>query len=345
MAKTKNVRHHEGPNPREAIYHFDPSLAYISLHSGHAVKMGRIKKNVRRQNTRLPNIDANIKTADTQVYNRPPKKKAGHLAHTSQDSGSPVYPGLLPSEIHPKSKAPAQDRSPKIHPVPAPMPPRTAAEFYSAPTPTPLVTEAPIKDSRKEFYSVPVSMPQRTEAPKDSREEPKLSINKNRHHVSSAPREKASAVLKGFTGRFDGISINLNTIALAASILAAVLFLFIGYVTISVFRDRNASGRDSRVLTESSVSSPDEELPEYCPRLTLITHSVTIKAGDHFSPLDYIGTMSDDTDTQETLSHNVMLIDYDKLDESKKGTYQLGYYILDSDENQSNIEYLDITVH
>lgn len=344
MAKTKKVRHHEGPNPREAIYHFDPSLAYISLHSGHTVKMGRIKKSVRRQNAQLPNIDANIKTADTQVYNRPPKKKAGHLAYTSQDSGSPVYPGLLPSEIHPKSKAPAQDHSPKIHPVPVPMPPRTEAEFYSVPAPIPPRTEAP-KDIRKDFYSVPVPMPPRTEAPKDSRKEPKLSENKNRQHVSSSPREKVSASLKDITGRFDGISINLNTIALVASILAAILFLFIGYVTISVFRDRNASGRDSRVMTESSVSSPDEELPEYCPRLTLITHSVTIKAGDHFSPLDYIGTMSDDTDTQETLSHNVMLIGYDKLDESKKGTYQLGYYILDSDENQSNIEYLDITVH
>lgn len=338
MAKTKKVRHHEGPNPREAIYHFDPSLAYISLHSGHAVKMGRIKKSVRRQNAQLPNIDANIKTADTQVYNRPPKKKAGHLAYTSQDSGSPVYPGLLPSEIHPMSKAPTQDHSPIIKPVPAPMPPRTKAEFYSAPAPMPQRTAA-------EFHSVPAPMPQRTEAPKNSSEVPKLPINKNLQLTSSSPREKVSASLKDITGRFDGISINLNTIALAASILAAILFLFIGYVTISVFRDRNASGRDSRVMTESSVSSPDEELPEYCPRLTLITHSVTIKAGDHFSPLDYIGTMSDDTDTQETLSHNVMLIGYDKLDESKKGTYQLGYYILDSDENQSNIEYLDITVH
>ena len=344
MARTKKVRFNEEPNLSEAIYRFDPSLTYISLHSNHAVKMDQIRKSVRRQNAGTFDVDANIKaaykqvgkrspekaTAHTQVYNPPQKKKTAHTqaynhpkekqtAYIPQDSDYPIYYGLLPSEIHPIAVAQAPERPKTIRPVAAPMPSKTAAAG-----PTALKTTVTPQESGSK-KALPVSMPRR--------------------HTSSSPREKASAFFKDFTGRFDGISLNLNTIALATSVLAAVLFLFIGYVSISVFRDRNASGKDLRAAAESSVSSSEEELPEYCPRLTLITHSVTMKAGDHFSPLDYIGTMSDDTDTLETLSQNIMLIGFDQLDETKKGTYKLGYYVLDSDDNRSNVEYLDITVH
>ena len=366
MARTKKVRFNEEPNLSEAIYRFDPSLTYISLHSNHAVKMDQIRKSVRRQNAGTFDIDANIKaaykqvskrspekaTAHTQVYNRPQKKKTAHTqaynhpkkkqtAYIPQDSDYPIYYGLLPSEIHPIAVAQAPERPKTIQPVAAPMPSKTAATAPERPkTIRPVAAPMPSKTAA----SAPTAL-KTAVTPQEFGSKKALPVSMPRRHTSSSPREKASAFFKDFTGRFDGISLNLNTIALATSVLAAVLFLFIGYVSISVFRDRNASGKDLRVPAESSVSSPEEELPEYCPRLTLITHSVTMKAGEHFSPLDYIGTMSDDADTQETLSHNVMLIGYDKLDESKKGTYQLGYYLLDSDENQSNIEYLDITVH
>ena len=366
MARTKKVRFNEEPNLSEAIYRFDPSLTYISLHSNHAVKMDQIRKSVRRQNAGTFDIDANIKaaykqvskrspekaTAHTQVYNRPQKKKTAHTqaynhpkkkqtAYIPQDSDYPIYYGLLPSEIHPIAVAQAPERPKAIQPVAAPMPSKTAATAPERPkTIRPVAAPMPSKTAA----TAPTVL-KTTVTPQESGSKKALPVRLPLRHTTSSVREKASAFFKDFTGRFDGISLNLNTIALATSVLAAVLFLFIGYVSISVFRDRNASGKDLRVPAESSVSSPEEELPEYCPRLTLITHSVTMKAGDHFSPLDYIGTMSDDADTQETLSHNVMLIGYDKLDESKKGTYQLGYYLLDSDENQSNIEYLDITVH
>ena len=366
MARTKKVRFNEEPNLSEAIYRFDPSLTYISLHSNHAVKMDQIRKSVRRQNAGTFDVDANIKaaykqvgkrspekaTAHTQVYNPPQKKKTAHTqaynhpkekqtAYIPQDSDYPIYYGLLPSEIHPIAVAQAPERPKTIRPVAAPMPSKTAATAPERPkTIRPVAAPMPSKTAA----AGPTAL-KTTVTPQESGSKKALPVSMPRRHTSSSPREKASAFFKDFTGRFDGISLNLNTIALATSVLAAVLFLFIGYVSISVFRDRNASGKDLRAAAESSVSSSEEELPEYCPRLTLITHSVTMKAGDHFSPLDYIGTMSDDTDTQETLSHNVMLIGYDKLDESKKGTYQLGYYLLDSDENQSNIEYLDITVH
>ena len=366
MARTKKVRFNEEPNLSEAIYRFDPSLTYISLHSNHAVKMDQIRKSVRRQNAGTFDVDANIKaaykqvskrspekaTAHTQVYNRPQKKKTAHTqaynhpkkkqtAYIPQDSDYPIYYGLLPSEIHPIAVAQAPERPKAIQPVATPMPSKTAATAPERPkTIRPVAAPMPSKTAA----SAPTAL-KTAVTPQEFGSKKALPVSMPRRHTSSSPREKASAFFKDFTGRFDGISLNLNTIALATSVLAAVLFLFIGYVSISVFRDRNASGKDLRVPAESSVSSPEEELPEYCPRLTLITHSVTMKAGEHFSPLDYIGTMSDDADTQETLSHNVMLIGYDKLDESKKGTYQLGYYLLDSDENQSNIEYLDITVH
>lgn len=366
MARTKKVRFNEEPNLSEAIYRFDPSLTYISLHSNHAVKMDQIRKSVRRQNAGTFDVDANIKaaykqvskrspekaTAHTQVYNRPQKKKTAHTqaynhpkekqtAYIPQDSDYPIYYGLLPSEIHPIAVAQAPERPKAIQPVAAPMPSKTAATAPERPkTIRPVAAPMPSKTAAAAPTALKTAV-----TPQESGSKKALPVSMPRRHTSSSPREKASAFFKDFTGRFDGISLNLNTIALATSVLAAVLFLFIGYVSISVFRDRNASGKDLRAAAESSVSSSEEELPEYCPRLTLITHSVTMKAGEHFSPLDYIGTMSDDTDTQETLSHNVMLIGYDKLDESKKGTYQLGYYLLDSDENQSNIEYLDITVH
>ena len=410
MARTKKVRFNEEPNLSEAIYRFDPSLTYISLHSNHAVKMDQIRKSVRRQNAGTFDVDANIKaaykqvgkrspekaTAHTQVYNPPQKKKTAHTqaynhpkekqtAYIPQDSDYPIYYGLLPSEIHPIAVAQAPERPKTIRPVAAPMPSKTAATAPERPktirpvaapmpskagvtaperpktirpvaAPMPSKTAAAAPERPKTIRPVAAPMPSKTAAagptalkttvtPQESGSKKALPVSMPRRHTSSSPREKASAFFKDFTGRFDGISLNLNTIALATSVLAAVLFLFIGYVSISVFRDRNASGKDLRAAAESSVSSSEEELPEYCPRLTLITHSVTMKAGDHFSPLDYIGTMSDDTDTLETLSQNIMLIGFDQLDETKKGTYKLGYYVLDSDDNRSNVEYLDITVH
>ena len=366
MARTKKVRFNEEPNLSEAIYRFDPSLTYISLHSNHAVKMDQIRKSVRRQNAGTFDVDANIKaaykqvgkrspekaTAHTQVYNSPQKKKTAHTqaynhpkekqtAYIPQDSDYPIYYGLLPSEIHPIAVAQAPERPKTIRPVAAPMPSKTAATAPERPkTIRPVAAPMPSKTAA----AAPTAL-KTTVTPQESGSKKALPVSMPRRHTSSSPREKASAFFKDFTGRFDGISLNLNTIALATSVLAAVLFLFIGYVSISVFRDRNASGKDLRAAAESSVSSSEEELPEYCPRLTLITHSVTMKAGDHFSPLDYIGTMSDDTDTLETLSQNIMLIGFDQLDETKKGTYKLGYYVLDSDDNRSNVEYLDITVH
>ena len=366
MARTKKVRFNEEPNLSEAIYRFDPSLTYISLHSNHAVKMDQIRKSVRRQNAGTFDVDANIKaaykqvgkrspekaTAHTQVYNPPQKKKTAHTqaynhpkekqtAYIPQDSDYPIYYGLLPSEIHPIAVAQAPERPKTIRPVAAPMPSKTAATAPERPkTIRPVAAPMPSKTAA----AGPTAL-KTTVTPQESGSKKALPVSMPRRHTSSSPREKASAFFKDFTGRFDGISLNLNTIALATSVLAAVLFLFIGYVSISVFRDRNASGKDLRAAAESSVSSSEEELPEYCPRLTLITHSVTMKAGDHFSPLDYIGTMSDDTDTLETLSQNIMLIGFDQLDETKKGTYKLGYYVLDSDDNRSNVEYLDITVH
>ena len=388
MARTKKVRFNEEPNLSEAIYRFDPSLTYISLHSNHAVKMDQIRKSVRRQNAGTFDVDANIKaaykqvgkrspekaTAHTQVYNSPQKKKTAHTqaynhpkekqtAYIPQDSDYPIYYGLLPSEIHPIAVAQAPERPKTIRPVAAPMPSKTAATapertktIRPVAAPMPNKTAATAPERPKTIRPVAAPMPSKTAAaaptalkttvtPQESGSKKALPVSMPRRHTSSSPREKASAFFKDFTGRFDGISLNLNTIALATSVLAAVLFLFIGYVSISVFRDRNASGKDLRAAAESSVSSSEEELPEYCPRLTLITHSVTMKAGDHFSPLDYIGTMSDDTDTLETLSQNIMLIGFDQLDETKKGTYKLGYYVLDSDDNRSNVEYLDITVH
>ena len=366
MARTKKVRFNEEPNLSEAIYRFDPSLTYISLHSNHAVKMDQIRKSVRRQNAGTFDVDANIKaaykqvgkrspekaTAHTQVYNSPQKKKTAHTqaynhpkekqtAYIPQDSDYPIYYGLLPSEIHPIAVAQAPERPKTIRPVAAPMPSKTAA---TAPERTKTIRPVAAPMPSKTAAAAPTAL-KTTVTPQESGSKKALPVSMPRRHTSSSPREKASAFFKDFTGRFDGISLNLNTIALATSVLAAVLFLFIGYVSISVFRDRNASGKDLRAAAESSVSSSEEELPEYCPRLTLITHSVTMKAGDHFSPLDYIGTMSDDTDTLETLSQNIMLIGFDQLDETKKGTYKLGYYVLDSDDNRSNVEYLDITVH
>lgn len=378
MARTKKVRFNEEPNLSKAIYHFNPSLTYISLHSKHAVKMEQIRKREHRRNIEPFDIDADInaaykqvskrspekKLAHTQVYNRSQEKKTAHTqvyyrpqekkaSYNAQDSYHPTYYGLLPSEIHPISVTPTLDHRRKIQSNPAQMPQKTAPPApdrhkiaQPVPAQMPQKPASPAQDRHKIVQSVPTLMPQKTTAQvSESRRERPLSTSTSRRSTSSAPYDKTTTLIKDFAGRFDGISFNMNTIALVTSILAVILFLFIGYVTISIFRDRNYSGGESRIPVESSVTSHEDELPEYCPRLTLITHSVTLKAGEHFSPLDYIGTISDDTDTQETLSHNIMLIGYDKLDESKKGTYQVGYYLLDSDNNQSNIEYLDITVH
>ena len=98
-------------------------------------------------------------------------------------------------------------------------------------------------------------------------------------------------------------------------------------------------------VTEASVPEGYED-PEMVstgtPVIKLTTHEVHIEAGGDFYTMDYVEDAVDDKDTKEYLYDNMFLDSvYDK---SKKGTYELIYFCVDSDGNRSNSAKLKLYV-
>ena len=101
----------------------------------------------------------------------------------------------------------------------------------------------------------------------------------------------------------------------------------------------------TEAITEVSVPEGYED-PEMvstgAPVIKLNTHEVHIEAGGDFYTMDYVEDAVDDKDSKEYLYDNMFLDSvYDK---SKKGTYELIYFCVDSDGNRSNSAKLKLYV-
>jgi hypothetical protein len=97
---------------------------------------------------------------------------------------------------------------------------------------------------------------------------------------------------------------------------------------------------------EGELTGEGYEDPELvstgAPVIRLTTHAVTMKVGERFNSLDYIYDMVDDQDSRETLYRRIQL--EGEYDMSQPGQYELNYYVLDTDRNQSNVAKLMLTV-
>lgn len=90
--------------------------------------------------------------------------------------------------------------------------------------------------------------------------------------------------------------------------------------------------------TEAAIAA----LPEGSPQLRLSQHYLTLQVGDEFSQLSYISDITDTKDSRERLYRMIQI--EGTVDTAVPGTYDLSYYVTDSDGHQSNVEVLHVTV-
>ena len=95
--------------------------------------------------------------------------------------------------------------------------------------------------------------------------------------------------------------------------------------------------------TPTPTVDPFAGLSEEAPRLTLSVEKMTVKVGATVNRLALVKEITDDKDSKNYLWEHIH-IEGDKLNTSKAGTYNLIYYVKDSDGNRSNRVKLTIVV-
>lgn len=93
---------------------------------------------------------------------------------------------------------------------------------------------------------------------------------------------------------------------------------------------------------QAAAEAQFASLSDDSPRLTLTATKVAVAAGESFSPLSYVKEITDDKDKREELFRRIQISG--EYDLSAPGTYELVYYVLDSDQNQSNQATLTLIV-
>lgn len=98
-------------------------------------------------------------------------------------------------------------------------------------------------------------------------------------------------------------------------------------------------------ITADSAGEPGadtEPLPEGSPHISLNAHEVTIAKGDSFKALNYVENITDDKDARNSLYRDIQVSG--SVDTKNAGVYELSYYVVDNDGNESNKEILRVTV-
>lgn len=98
---------------------------------------------------------------------------------------------------------------------------------------------------------------------------------------------------------------------------------------------------ESEAGQESTQEEPAAVNPE-APVLVLSSNNVVVSAGQNFRYWDYIITLEDDKDDFEYLSSQIVLDGV--YDTSVPGTYELQFWVLDSDGNSSGAQTFILTV-
>lgn len=96
-------------------------------------------------------------------------------------------------------------------------------------------------------------------------------------------------------------------------------------------RTKNAS---KTTEAEKTTAESEAETSAGGPKLVLSETEATVEAGNSFNVMKYISSITDDKDTEDTLSRRIIV--NGTYSTSKSGTYTLDVYCTDSDLNESN---------
>ena len=96
------------------------------------------------------------------------------------------------------------------------------------------------------------------------------------------------------------------------------------------------SSKNTSKTTEAEKTTADSEAETTAggPKLVLSATEATVEAGNSFNVMKYISSITDDKDTEDTLSRRIIV--NGTYSTSKSGTYTLDVYCTDSDVNESN---------
>ena len=96
----------------------------------------------------------------------------------------------------------------------------------------------------------------------------------------------------------------------------------------------------------SATVSPEAVLTETpklgAPQITLTDSEVTVQRGTAVNRLIYVKDIMDDKDSRESLFRNIQIDG--TINSAVTGTYELTYYVVDSDGNKSNVANLLVIV-
>ena len=96
------------------------------------------------------------------------------------------------------------------------------------------------------------------------------------------------------------------------------------------------SSKNTSKTTEAEKTTADSEAETTAggPKLVLSATEATVEAGNSFNVMKYISSITDDKDTEDTLSRRIIV--NGTYSTSKSGTYTLDVYCTDSDLKESN---------
>lgn len=96
------------------------------------------------------------------------------------------------------------------------------------------------------------------------------------------------------------------------------------------------SSKNTSKTTEAEKTTAESEAETTAggPKLVLSETEATVEAGNSFNVMKYISSITDDKDTEDTLSRRIIV--NGTYSTSKSGTYTLDVYCTDSDLNESN---------
>lgn len=96
------------------------------------------------------------------------------------------------------------------------------------------------------------------------------------------------------------------------------------------------SSKNTSKTTEAEKTTAESEAETTAggPKIVLSATEATVEAGNSFNVMKYISSITDDKDTEDTLSRRIIV--NGTYSTSKSGTYTLDVYCTDSDLNESN---------
>ena len=104
--------------------------------------------------------------------------------------------------------------------------------------------------------------------------------------------------------------------------------------------ETTAAKEAARQKEEAKIS----ELSPLSPRLYLTDYYTEVLHGTEFNPVSFVDRIEDDTDEQDFLFTRIQIYGTEGLNMDVPGSYELTFYLMDSEGHQSNMAILTVRV-